>query len=63
MLPKGVVEGDAYFETLQVDRGGVIYGHTGKEGAGASDGQGGKGGKEGNDGEGEKGATKLAAAG
>jgi cytoskeletal protein CcmA (bactofilin family) len=34
MLPTGVVEGDAYFQTLQVDRGGVIYGHTGKEGEG-----------------------------
>ncbi len=32
MLPTGVVEGDAYFDTLQVERGGVIYGHTGKAG-------------------------------
>jgi cytoskeletal protein CcmA (bactofilin family) len=30
MLPTGIVEGDAYFDTLQVERGGVIYGHTGK---------------------------------
>jgi len=28
MLATGVVKGDAFFETLEVDKGGVIHGHT-----------------------------------
>lgn len=28
MLPTGAVRGDAYFQSLQVDRGGVIFGRT-----------------------------------